>query len=110
MAADYQIKIGVNGVDVGESRHLFQWSDINEYYHTLNGYNTGSNVMVIPFCLDTASIQPTGTLNFSRLDKFEITSPPNIPLTTMLSGNYLYGVGYNILDINYGTASLLYWD
>lgn len=66
--------------------------------------------MVIPFCLDTASVQPTGTLNFSRLDKFELVTPPSVPLTTMITGQYLYGVGYNILDIRDGTASLMYYD
>lgn len=109
MAADYQMKIKVNSVDVGDSRHLIQWSDVNTYYHTQNGYLL-SDVMVIPFCLDTASVQPTGTLNFSRLDKFELVTPASVPLTTMISGQYLYGVGYNILDIKDGLASLMYYD
>ena len=109
MAADYQMKMRINGVDIGESRHLLQWSDINTYYHTKNGYLL-SNVLVIPFCLDTASYQPTGTLNFSRLDKFELVTPTSTPLTTMLTGNYMYAVGYNILDIRDGTCSLLYAD
>jgi hypothetical protein len=107
--ADYQLKLKVNSVDVGEYRHLIQWSDVNTYYHTQNGYLL-SNVLVIPFCLDTASVQPTGTLNFSRLDKFELVTPPSVPLTAMITGQYLYAVGYNILDIQDGTASLMYYD
>ena len=106
---DYEIKIKVNSVDVGQSRHLIQWSDVNTYYHTRNGYLL-SDVMLIPFCLDTASTQPTGTLNFSRLDKFEFVTPTTVPLSRMLSGDYMYGVGYNVLDIRNGTASLMYWD
>jgi hypothetical protein len=107
--ADYQLKLIVNSVDVGESRHLIQWSDVNTYYHTQNGYLL-ANVFVIPFCLDTTSVQPTGTLNFSRLDKFELVTPPTVPLRTMITGQYLYGVGYNILDIHNGNASLMYYD
>lgn len=107
--ADYQMKIVVNSVDVGDFRHLVQWSDVNTYYHTQNG-SLVSNVCVFPFCLNTASDQPTGTLNFSRLDKFEIVTPPRVPLTQMIAGNYLYGVGYNILDIQNGMASLMYYD
>jgi hypothetical protein len=107
--ADYQFKTQVNGVDVGESRHLGQWSDVNAYYHTLNGYLNGT-VAVIPFCLDTSSFQPTGTLNFSRIDKFQIVTPPTVPLTNMASGQYMYAVGYNILEVKGGTASLMYWD
>ena len=30
-AADYQLKLKVNSVDVGESRHLSQWSDVNTH-------------------------------------------------------------------------------
>jgi hypothetical protein len=105
---DYKLKIKVNSADVYEYQHLIQWSDVNSYYHTRNGY-LSANMLVIPFCLDTASVQPTGTLNFSRLDKFEIVTPPSVPLTTMLSGQYIYGVGYNIIDIHNGSASLMYY-
>ena len=107
--ANYEIKVRVNDVDVGESQSLYQWSDVKAYYHTQNGY-LNSNVLIIPFCLDTASLQPTGTLNFSRIDKFEIMTPPQVPLTTMVLGQYLYAVGYNILEIDKGTSSLLYYD
>lgn len=105
---DYKLKIKVNSADVNEYQHLAQWSDVNSYYHTQNGYLL-TDVLVIPFCLDTASVQPTGTLNFSRLDKFEIVTPPSVPLTTMLTGQYIYGVGYNVIDIHNGSASLMYY-
>ena len=108
--ADYQFKYQVNGTDVGESRHLEQWTDVNAYYHAPNGYFSNTNVAVIPFCLDTTSYQPTGTLNFSRIDKFQIVTPPTAPFTSMVTGSYLYAVGYNVLEIKDGTASLLYWD
>jgi len=109
-AADYQFKYQVNGTDVGESRHLDQWTNINTYYHTPNGYFRDTDVAVIPFCLDTTSYQPTGTLNFSRIDKFQIVTPPTVPFTSMVTGSYLYAVGYNVIEIKDGTASLLYWD
>lgn len=105
---DYKLKIKINSSDVNEYQHLTQWSDINSYYHTQNGYLL-TNVLVIPFCLDTASVQPTGTLNFSRLDKFEIVTPPSVPLTNMVSSQYIYGVGYNVMDIHNGSASLMYY-
>jgi hypothetical protein len=105
---DYKLKIKINSADVNEYQYLPQWSDVNPYYHTQNGYLL-ANVLVIPFCLDTASVQPTGTLNFSRLDNFEIVTPPSVPLTTMLTGQYIYGVGYNVIDIHNGSASLMYY-
>lgn len=108
---DHKLKVRINSSDVTDYRHLIQFSDMYMYYHTQNGYQLfSSNVMVIPFCLETSSVQPTGTLNFSRLDKFEIVTPPSVPLTTMIPGSYLYGVGYNILEIRDGTSSILYQD
>ena len=109
VVADYQLKTQVNGVDIGESRHLTQWTDVNAYYHTQHGY-LASDVAIVPFCLDTSSYQPTGTLNFSRIDKFEIATPPAVPLPSMATGQYMYAVGYNMLEIRNGTSSLLYWD
>ena len=109
LRTDYQFKTQVNGVDIGESRHLVQWTDVNAYYHTQHGY-LASNVAIVPFCLDTSSYQPTGTLNFSRIDKFEIATPPAVTLPSMAAGQYMYAVGYNIIEIRDGTSSLLYWD
>jgi hypothetical protein len=76
-----QFKMQINGNDIGESHSLFQWSDINQYYLTPFGYKpfTGStgtaNVAIVPFCLDTSKLQPTGTLNFSRIDTFRLIAP-----------------------------------
>lgn len=108
---DCQLKLRINAVDIGDYRHIIHWSDMYMYYHTKNGYQLfSSNVMVIPFCLDTAMVQPTGTLNFSRLDKFEIVTPPSFPLSNVVTGGYLYGVGYNVLEIRDGTSQILYQD
>jgi hypothetical protein len=82
---------------------------VNAYYHTQHGY-LASSVAIVPFCLDTSSYQPTGTLNFSRIDKFEIATPPAVPLPSMAAGQYMYAVGYNMIEIRNGTSSLLYWD
>jgi hypothetical protein len=112
------LKTQVNGVDVGEARHLTHWIDVPQYYNTQWGYfhnNTTANVAIISYCLDTAKLQPTGTLNFSRLDTFRIVVPPS--LTGGLSNlapainyptNYLYAVNYNVLRIQNGLGSLLY--
>ena len=48
-AAEYQFKYQVNGTDVGESRHLEHWTNINTYYHAPNGYIRDADVAVIPF-------------------------------------------------------------
>ena len=120
-ATNYQLKTQVNGVDVGDSRSLIHWVDVPQYYNTPYGYvhnNTTANVAIISYCLDTSKLQPTGTLNFSRLDTFRLVVPPTLPngvlglyntnITSAYPTPYLYAVNYNILRIQNGLGSLLY--
>jgi len=120
-ALPYQLKTQVNGVDVGDSRSLIHWIDVPQYYNTPFGYvhnNTTANVAIISYCLDTSKLQPTGTLNFSRLDTFRLVVPSNLPngvrglynpnLTSAYPTPYLYAVNYNVLRIQNGLGSLLY--
>jgi len=116
-ATNYQMKVQINGVDVGESRPLPAWTDANQYYHTSYGYlanNIETSILVIPYCLDTSKLQPTGTLNFSRLDTYRLVVP------AVLSGGlgalanpgvaspYIYAVNYNVLRLQKGMGSVLY--
>jgi hypothetical protein len=120
-AGNYQLKTQVNGVDVGDSRHLIHFVDVPQYYNTPYGYvhnNAVANVAIISYCLDTSKLQPTGTLNFSRLDTFRLVVPPTLPngvlglyntnITSAYPVPYLYAVSYNILRIQNGLGSLLY--
>jgi hypothetical protein len=120
-----QFKVQINGNDIGESRSLDHWVDVNQYYLTPFGYkphfgnqstgtNAGtSNVAIIPFCLDTSKLQPTGTINFSRIDTFRIIAPTNsnfklISKDGSAANEYFYAVNYNILRIQNGMAGVLY--
>ena len=120
-ASNYQLKTQVNGVDVGDSRALIHFCDVPQYYNTPFGYvhnNSTANVAIISYCLDTSKLQPTGTLNFSRLDTFRIVVPPTLPngvyglyntnITSAYPTPYLYAVNYNILRIQNGLGSILY--
>lgn len=118
-ALNYTLKTQVNGVDVGDTRHMIHWQDVSHYYNTPWGYthnNQIANVAVISYCLDTSKLQPTGTLNFSRLDTFRIVVPSTLPngfkgLTNPNINypvNYLYAVNYNVLRIQNGLGSILY--
>ena len=120
-AANYQLKTQVNGVDIGDSRSLIHWVDVPQYYNTPYGYvhnNTVANVAIISYCLDTSKLQPTGSLNFSRLDTYRLVVPPTLPngvlglyntnLTSAYPTPYLYAVNYNVLRIQNGLGSLLY--
>lgn len=118
-AANYQLKTQVNGVDVGDSRHMYHWVDVPQYYNTPWGYvhnNSMANVAIISYCLDTSKLQPTGTLNFSRLDNYRLVVPSTLPngiqglASTSINypTQYLYAVNYNVFRIQNGLGSLLY--
>ena len=112
-AVNYQFKTQINGVDIGDSRSMVQWIDVPQYYHTPYGYNHGNstaNVALISYCLDTSKLQPTGTLNFSRIDTFRIVAPAGVSLSTLAGGNgrYFYAMNYNVLRIKDGMAGALY--
>jgi hypothetical protein len=132
-ASFLQFKTQVNGTDIGESRSLIAWVDSNQYYHTPNGYapysGAVSNVAIVPYCLDTSKLQPTGTLNFSRVDTYRLITPTNITMQSivlpiinatnttsalaaaaagMSPAPYVYAVNYNILRIQNGMGAVLY--
>lgn len=112
-AANMQFKMQINGNDIGESRHLPHWQDINQYYLSPFGYDfiNPNNVVIIPFCLDTSKLQPTGTLNFSRIDTFRLVTPTQTnfqQLSRFGAGSFFYAVNYNILRIQNGMAGILY--
>jgi hypothetical protein len=116
-AANYQFKTQINGVDIGDSRSMLQWIDVPQYYFTPYGYNHGAgtaastaNVAIISYCLDTSKLQPTGTLNFSRIDTYRIVAPAGVSMSTLAggAGRYFYAVNYNVLRIKDGMAGQLY--
>ena len=96
-----------------------------QYYHTPYGYmatTVSSNVAIIPYCLDTSKIQPTGTLNFSRIDTYRLITPSTITMNNIVRNGgdqtfgvsavntslYVYAVNYNVLRIQNGMGALLY--
>jgi hypothetical protein len=112
-AINYQFKTQVNGVDIGDTRSMLQWIDVPQYYFTPYGYNHNqatANVALISYCLDTSKLQPTGTLNFSRIDTYRIVAPAGVSLSTLAggAGRYFYSMNYNVLRIKDGMGGLLY--
>src|SRR6056300_330700 len=66
-----KVKLNINGLDVSN----YRWGkphfiDVMNYYHT--NFVTSPDFFLYCFCLSTSSLQPTGTLNFSRLDSAKI--------------------------------------
>jgi hypothetical protein len=91
----------INGVDIGEQKSYTPHFDMVPSYYSCPVITPANNAFLIPFCLDTTKIQPTGTLNFSRIDSARLVSSNNFV-------NTLYAVNYNILKIENGMGGLLY--
>jgi hypothetical protein len=98
-----QIIIQVNGSDLADFKYACpHFTQVPSFYHTPFTQYNASSFFMLPFCLDTSKFQPTGTLNFSRLDSFRIVSQgKDIDKT-------VYGVNYNILRIQNGMGGLMY--
>jgi hypothetical protein len=79
-------------------------SDLNAQTYTSTLSATGENdkFFLYPFCLDTSKVQPTGSLNFSRLDSARLVSD------TANSDDDIYAVNYNVLRIENGMGGLMY--
>ena len=96
-----KVKLNINGVDVSN----YRWGkphfiDVMHYYHT--NFVASPDFFLYPFCLSVSSLQPTGTLNFSRLTSAKIISE------TINIEHPIYAVNYNILRVQNGLAALLY--
>jgi hypothetical protein len=99
-----KLKLQINGTDVADFKFADpNFTSIPLYYHTTHGTSTpGKNLFAYPFCLETGKLQPTGSLNFSRLDSARIVND------TALSTDDIYAVNYNVLRIENGMGGLLY--
>ena len=101
------LQLQVNGVQVGEPKTYTPHFNIAPQYYHVNHKTTTpvEESFLLPFCLETNKLQPTGTLNFSRLDSVRLVSSgdgfaPDLPP--------IYGVNYNVLRIENGMGGLMY--
>ena len=105
---DNKLKLQINGTDIADYKFANpNFSTVALYYHTTNGTSTVASdstekLFLYPFCLETGKLQPTGTLNFSRLDSARIVNDLNS------SNDDIYAVNYNVLRIENGMGGLLY--
>jgi hypothetical protein len=96
-----RIKLSVNGVDICNYKYAkTHFVNVSHYYHT--NFVTSPDIFFYPFCITSSVHQPTGTLNFSRIDSATIHSE-TLPIV-----NSVYAVNYNILRVQNGMAGLLY--
>jgi len=109
IAADAnKMKLQINGTDVTDFKYVDpNYTAVTSYYHTTSSKDaaaSGENdkFFLYPFCLDTSKVQPTGSLNFSRLDSARLVND------TANSDDDIYAVNYNVLRIENGMGGLMY--
>lgn len=99
-----KVSLEVNGVDITEKQTAIPFfTSVPSYFHTDYSSSNAENMFFYPFSINTCKYQPTGTLNFSRIDSFRIHCTANV-------NRPIYAVNYNILKISNGMAGLMYAD
>lgn len=105
---DNKVKLQINGVDVTDFKYVDpHYTAVSAYYHTASAKDEtddGDNkqLFLYPFCLETCKYQPTGSLNFSRIDSARLVSD------TRNNTADVYAVNYNVLRIENGMGGLMY--
>lgn len=98
-----KIKLQINGTDITDYKFSApHYTSVSSYYNTPFSASNDQRLFIYPFCLDTSKHQPTGSLNFSRLDSARIISQ------TASITSHIYAVNYNILRIENGMAGIAY--
>ena len=109
-----ELQFNVNGVQSGESM------TINPHFNLVPGYyHSGESsthleraaAFCIPFALNLCSNQPSGSLNFSRLDssRLEITFPSTGVFNAAAGARAIFNaVNWNVLTIENGMGGLMY--
>jgi len=98
------VKLQINGTDITDFKNSYINHTVAANYYFTSQSDATPSVFVYPFCLDTAKLQPSGTLNFSRLDSARLITD-RAPIG---SESKIYGVNYNVLAIKDGMGGLMY--
>jgi len=96
-----KIRLAVNGVDLSGFRFARpHFMDVSHYYHT--NFVTSPDIFMHSFAMTTSLLQPTGTLNCSRVASFKIISQ------TLPIQDDVYACSLNILKYENGMCGILY--
>ena len=97
-----KVKLTANGNDITDYKiSVPNFTAVQSYYHTEYSSGNNENMFLYSFGLNTNKFQPSGTLNFSRLDSFIVHCSETIDQP-------IYAVNYNILKIKNGMAGVMY--
>ena len=102
VSRENKIKLEANGTDITDLNvSIPYYTSVPTYFHTEQSSSNSEGLFLYPFCLNTAKTQPTGSLNFSRLDSFKVHC-------TQVITHPIYAVNLNILRIKNGMGAVMY--
>ena len=101
-------KLQLNGQDRFTEREGRYFSVVQPYQHHTRTPATG--ICVYSFALKPEEHQPSGSCNFSRIDKatLQLTVSPNTVRSSRTAQVRVYAVNYNVLRIMSGMGGLAY--
>ena len=100
------LQFNINGVQSGEEMTLDpHFRTLNGYYHSPDCFD--ADMFSIPFALNLCSNQPSGSLNFSRLDSSRLEIMQSDTPNAKFTGTF-YAVNWNVLKIENGMGGLMY--
>ena len=95
----------INGTDLGEPMEITpHFNKVPMYYHTKTALSQTEPLFLISFANDLSKYQPTGSLNFSRLDSARLISHDSSDAFSKT----IYAVNYNVLKIQQGMGGLMF--
>jgi len=95
----------INGTDLGEPMEITpHFNKVPMYYHTKTALSQTAPLFLISFANDLSKYQPTGSLNFSRLDSARLISHDSSDSFSKT----IYAINYNVLKIQNGMGGLMF--
>jgi hypothetical protein len=99
------LQFNINGVQSGEEMNIDpHFRTMTGYYHSPDCFD--ADMFCLPFALNLCSNQPSGSLNFSRLDSSRLEIMQS-PANNIFTGTF-YAVNWNVLKIENGMGGLMY--
>ena len=97
------LKLQINGQDYFDYLHVIpDLTQVSCYYHCPYSIGNFGQFILIPFCLNTSSYEPCGSINFSRISNCKLSTTKGVFL------NNIYAVNYNIFTIKNGIGAVMY--
>ena len=96
-------KLQINGTDLADYKFVVpNFTSVPSYYSAPYAVANTDDYMLYSWCADTSKLQPSGSLNFSRIDNARLISQ-----TGNITDN-VYAVNYNVFRVENGLGGLLY--